>query len=1013
MADQTPSLIAVKCAGCGQALNFPAKYAGRNVMCPQCGQAVTVPATPADAQGSVSAADPVGKLHSLWKGTISDLKVFAQGDPGLTYKPEKKAAHPASSADGAPAVGEYGFVEKIGEGGMGVVWRAEHKPLLREVAVKQVKSSDKAAEGAFLAEALVTGFLDHPNIVPVHALGKDAAGRLFLSMKLVRGVSWKKLLHPDTEEEQAKAAKYDQEGHIKILLSVCNAVAYAHSKGIIHRDLKPDNVMVGDYGEVLVMDWGIALDVREKPTAPQRTAHRSGVTTPAGTPSYMAPEMAEMAGERFGPWTDVYLLGSILHEILTGKAANAGESPQEAMINALMPKPRVFPPEIPQELAAICLKALAPSVGERYQNVTWFRDELEDYLKHRESLLITEKAKQEAAELALPSPLAGEGRVRGQEPSPLAGEGRARGHKPSSLAREGRAKGQALYSRYAKVVSRYEQALELWPGNELADEGLRTARLAYAQAALKSGDLGLAEAQLSRKEAKDTEEKQLHQRLQAARLAIRRKERSARITRRSLQGAAAAICIGSTIAFLWIRAERNQTEEQRRAAVAEKERADQKTQDAITAGEEAERQRAVAVLERERAEEKTREATKSRAAELAERERAQEKTREATKSRAAELAERKRALDALSQVDEAQGGLAQLRKVAKESLLAAYAETDKQRAAAEINLAQGQADLKKTAPTFFALAKSLFDEGKFDDAMERIGHAIQLDNANTDYRLLRSDILEAKNDFAEAAMECRRVLELRPGDETAKTKLLRREQLLAQRGGTPIPGLVCWWKGDGNALDSAGKNHGKLMKGAVFGEDEDRSSFHFNGSTAFVSVPDSPTWAFGKKDFTIALWSKFSDVSGRQQALLASDDGGGSQNKWIVFLCSNNPTLHFGGGAVRGIWFGSTNFTPHVGRWYHCAISRAGNTFRCAIDGVQVWSYIWSGEMPKASAPLTIGAAEGAFAFHGYLKDIRIYDRALSISEINAMIGSQQGPANNKPAASQKVRSKVGREPEF
>ncbi len=111
--------------------------------------------------------------------------------------------------------------------------------------------------------------------------------------------------------------------HLAVLESVGNAIAFAHSKGIVHRDLKPENVMVGAFGEVLVMDWGIAVDVRDDLC----TVHRNSVSAPAGTPSYMAPEQAEGRGADLGPWTDTYLLGAILHEILTGSAPCCARSP--------------------------------------------------------------------------------------------------------------------------------------------------------------------------------------------------------------------------------------------------------------------------------------------------------------------------------------------------------------------------------------------------------------------------------------------------------------------------------------------------------------------------------------------------------------------------------------------------------------------------------------------------------------------------------------------------------------
>jgi serine/threonine protein kinase len=266
-------------------------------------------------------------LRLRWATTIRD-----SADPtgatlpvGATYRPTSTVtgldttrlevrglevggvAPPPAPRRDAPAPASYEVGRELGRGGMGVVYQARQVGLARDVALKQVLAGrDGAADlERFVAEARTTGFLEHPNVVPVHELARTAEGHAFLAMKLVSGVSWKQLLRP---AEGTRGAP-DLVRHLEVLLQVCNAVAFAHTKGVIHRDIKPENVMVGDFGEVFLVDWGLAVAFRDGPAA-ELAPHRSTVRSPGGTPSYMAPEQVLDDGEALGPWTDVYLLGA-------------------------------------------------------------------------------------------------------------------------------------------------------------------------------------------------------------------------------------------------------------------------------------------------------------------------------------------------------------------------------------------------------------------------------------------------------------------------------------------------------------------------------------------------------------------------------------------------------------------------------------------------------------------------------------------------------------------------------
>ena len=193
---------------------------------------------------------------------------------------------------------------------MGVVYRADQESLGREVAIKTLlaSSAKRRSLKRFVSEAQLTGLLDHPNIVPVYDLELTGEGELHLAMKLLAGIEWKHLLHPETDQERTRAAEYATTDHIKILITVCNAMAFAHERGIAHCDLKPENVMIGEFGEVFVMDWGIAVDItpldqRNSSNAP--VEHHTEVSVPRGTPRYMPPELARGDGAQLNATPDV------------------------------------------------------------------------------------------------------------------------------------------------------------------------------------------------------------------------------------------------------------------------------------------------------------------------------------------------------------------------------------------------------------------------------------------------------------------------------------------------------------------------------------------------------------------------------------------------------------------------------------------------------------------------------------------------------------------------------------
>lgn len=275
----------------------------------------------------------------------------------------------------APFGEELVLGEKLGSGGMGVVFAAEQRSLRRTVAVKRLKAGASPLEAqALVREALHTGQLEHPNIVPVYALGTDEQGRPTMVMKSIDGVSWHQLLsEPDHPLWAAVDAAPDPIARqIEVALQVCRAAHFANRRGILHRDIKPENVMLGWFGEVYLVDWGIALAV----------GARVDLTRLSGTPAYMPPESL-VADASLGPWGEVYLLCGTLYTALTLELPHAGTTLKEVLASATAAAGPEMPPHWPQELTAILRKGLSARPEDRFQSVAELMSELSRHLRHR------------------------------------------------------------------------------------------------------------------------------------------------------------------------------------------------------------------------------------------------------------------------------------------------------------------------------------------------------------------------------------------------------------------------------------------------------------------------------------------------------------------------------------------------------------------------------------------------------------------------------------------------------
>jgi serine/threonine protein kinase len=249
--------------------------------------------------------------------------------PGALLGSPPGAANSSPPGSGPGGAQRYELLEEIARGGMGVVYRANDLVLGRAVALKVLGPGLAGSEAArrFVEEARITAKLEHPSIPPVHDLGTLPDGRPFLAMKLIRG-------HTLANELQKREAPTDDLNRFtEIFVKVCEAVAFAHSRGVIHRDLKPANVMVGAFGEVQVMDWGLAKEARgadpallpaPDPVGPQGPEDRTRAGQVMGTPAYMPPEQARGELDRVDERADVFALGGILCAILTGKPPYTG-----------------------------------------------------------------------------------------------------------------------------------------------------------------------------------------------------------------------------------------------------------------------------------------------------------------------------------------------------------------------------------------------------------------------------------------------------------------------------------------------------------------------------------------------------------------------------------------------------------------------------------------------------------------------------------------------------------------
>jgi len=388
-------------------------------------------------------------------------------------------------------------------GGVGMIYESRQQALDRTVALKVLKANEHkdVYRRMFREEALLTAGLGHPTIPPVHDLVRNSAGTEFMVMKKIAGHSWNEVFQDMTFDE-----------NLEVLYRMADGIAFAHAQGVIHRDIKPENVRLGDFGEVYLMDWGLAKRQREDGTFLTEIGGGSG----SGTPAYMSPEMALGIGPEIDFRSDIYLLGATLFELITGVPPHVTTSASDSLLAAS--ENEIMEVEESNECLDIAYRAMQTEPEDRYPTVLEFQRAIREYREHAESLalnLVAEKHLERALETG-------------------------------------------DYAEFTEAQSGFKLAINLWPENSQAGDNLRQARLAYARHALEEGDLELAASQLR---STDPEEAELLNTIHHERRLRDARKRQRILLIRGVFGLLILILTLLIVATLWISQERGRAME--------------------------------------------------------------------------------------------------------------------------------------------------------------------------------------------------------------------------------------------------------------------------------------------------------------------------------------------------------------------------------------------------------------------------------------------------------------------
>jgi serine/threonine-protein kinase len=352
-------------------------------------------------RGTSEGVDPIGAtLHVQQQPSVAPEPVTLFDKKSKHYSATKK--NPRRVEAGGADIGGHDFAKRyqpgkqLGEGSMGEVVLVRDGRILRDVAMKRLHPEHHAMRpdlrDRFLREARIQGQLEHPSVVPVYDIDTDHEGREYFTMKRVRGLTLEQIIKGLRDGDPEFASKYSRRKLLTAMSRICLAVAFAHERGVVHRDLKPANIMLGDYGEVHLLDWGIAKIVGvDDPTYEERvdTTHDRVQRTEAGfvvgTPGYMAPEQARGETRTYGGRSDIYSLGTILFETMTLERLHdkpAVENILLSTVSGVEGRPSVRAPHLglPLELDEIILRATALNPEQRYASSREMNDALEKLL---------------------------------------------------------------------------------------------------------------------------------------------------------------------------------------------------------------------------------------------------------------------------------------------------------------------------------------------------------------------------------------------------------------------------------------------------------------------------------------------------------------------------------------------------------------------------------------------------------------------------------------------------------
>lgn len=430
VADQEEKVL-ISCPYCDKQYKVKRAFLGKHTTCGECQNRFTLSDDDGIRRTSTVLREDDDPYPTAFKDASAATPPKQAADSDIKDTTSAYLAEHFIEFHSDDADKRYSVDGEIARGGMGAILLSRDVNLHRKVAMKVAlsKKASKSQLRRFVEEAQVTGQLEHPNIVPIYELGMDSAGQLFYTMKMVRGRTLEDIITQLARGDQETLNKFNLTVLLDIFTRICDALIFAHSKDVIHRDLKPENIMIGDYGEVLVMDWGLAKILPSKPEeeisiedieavddsrivktiTSESTLRGTMEGSLVGTPQFMSPEQANGQISKLSPASDIYSLGAILYEMLTLRPSVEGKNVDEVLDKVA--EGRIKPPEfynsssggsgdtgkkdaarkyiklrhcpnekIPTSLSAVCMQAMRYNIEDRYQSVRALKKDIQAYL---------------------------------------------------------------------------------------------------------------------------------------------------------------------------------------------------------------------------------------------------------------------------------------------------------------------------------------------------------------------------------------------------------------------------------------------------------------------------------------------------------------------------------------------------------------------------------------------------------------------------------------------------------